>query len=247
MSPSPVQSLTRPQKLYVICAAVFLTALVIAEATAGKLFTALHLPGTITLFGTPFDRVVMTAGVIAFPITFIVTDLVNEYFGKPGIRFLTWLGVAMVCFEFVLLKIALAVPTDPASAVPGEAFDAVFGTTTWVIVGSLVAYLVGQFADLTLFHWLRGLTNGRHLWLRATGSTLGSQFLDTFLVLFVAFYVPGMMTIQTVLAVTLFNYAYKVLIAIGITPLIYAAHWGMDRYLGDDVADRLIREAEGAG
>ncbi|MEM8602088.1 MAG: VUT family protein, partial [Bacteroidota bacterium] len=72
----------------------------------------------------------------------------------------------------------------------------------------------------------------------------GSQFLDTFLVLFVAFYVPGMMTIQTVLAVTLFNYAYKVGIAIGITPVIYAAHWAMDRYLGDDAAAQLLREAE---
>jgi uncharacterized integral membrane protein (TIGR00697 family) len=242
-----MHALTRPQKLYVVCAAVFLTALVIAEATAGKLFTAFRLPFTVEILGTPFDSVVMTAGVLAFPVTFIVTDLVNEYFGKPGIRFLTLLGVAMVVFEFALLQLAMAVPTASFSAVPGEAFDAVFGTTTWVIVGSLVAYLVGQFADITLFHWLRGLTDGRHLWLRATGSTLGSQFLDTFLVLFVAFYLPGAMTIQTVLAVTLFNYAYKVLIAIGITPLIYAAHWGMDRYLGHARAEALIHEAEAIG
>ena len=244
MTLRPAYALSRPQKLYVICAAVFITALVVAEATAGKLFTAFTLPFSITIFGQTFDTVVMTAGVIAFPITFIVTDLLNEYYGKPGIRFVTFLGLAMVIFEFLLLQATMAVPTAPISAVPGEAFDAVFGATSWIIAGSLIAYLVGQLADITLFHWLRRLTDGRHLWLRATGSTLGSQFLDTFIVLFVAFYVPGQMSLQAVLAVTLFNYAYKFIIAIVITPLIYLAHWAMDAYLGEETAERLIHQAE---
>ena len=234
--------LTRAQKVYVVCASVFLTALVIAEATAGKFFTAFDLPGTITILGVEFESVVMTAGVIAFPVTFIVTDVMNEYFGKAGIRFVTYIGLAMVVFAFGLLQIALAVPTAPISPVPDEAFAAVFGTTTRVIIGSLIAYLVGQLVDIALFHRLRRWTQGRHLWLRATGSTLGSQFIDTFVVLTVAFF--GQLAWGEIVAITLFNYGYKVGIAIGITPLIYLAHILIDRYLGHDRAEALLERAE---
>ena len=107
--------LSRPQKLFVLCAAIFITALVIAEATASKFFTAMYLPFGIDILGESFDRVIMTAGVIAFPITFIVTDLMNEYFGKRGIRFVTFIGMLMIIFEFGLLQIAMAVPVDPIS------------------------------------------------------------------------------------------------------------------------------------
>ena len=237
--------LTRPQKLYVVCAAIFLTALVIAEATASKFFTAFDLPFTITIFGVEFDEVIMTAGVPAFPITFIITDLLNEYFGKPGIRFVTLVGMAMIVFEFGLLQLAMAVPTADISPVPEEAFNTVFGATGRVIFGSLVAYGLGQFVDIFLFHWLRGLTKGKHLWLRATGSTFGSQFIDTFVVLTVAF--AGQLAFQEILAITLFNYIYKFIIAVVITPVIYGAHWAMDRYLGHETAEALIQQAEVAG
>jgi len=233
--------LSRPQKLFVLCAAIFITALVIAEATASKFFTAAQLPFGIEILGESFDRVIMTAGVIAFPITFIVTDLMNEYFGKRGIRFVTFIGMLMIIFEFVLLQIAMAVPVDPISPVSQQAFTAVFGASGRIILGSLIAYVIGQLVDITLFHWLRKLTDGKHLWLRATGSTLGSQFLDTFIVLIVAF--AGVLSIQAIIAITLFNYSYKFIIAVVITPVIYAAHWAMDRYLGHDAASRLIRES----
>lgn len=236
--------LSRPQKLYVVCAAVFLTALVVAEATASKFFTAFTLPAPITILGVEFDAVIMTAGVIAFPVTFIVTDLMNEYFGKAGIRFVSLVGMVMIAFEFALLQAAMAVPTAAISPVPAEAFDTVFGASGRIILGSLVAYLVGQLADITLFHWLRRLTDGRHLWLRATGSTFGSQFLDTAIVLTVAF--AGQLALAEIVAITLFNYSYKLVIATAITPLIYAAHWAMDRYLGDDLAEAMIEQAEAA-
>lgn len=235
-------SLSRPQKLFVVCTAIFVTALVVAEATASKLFTVIELPFSISIFGEQFNSVVMTAGVIAFPITFIITDLLNEYYGKPGIRFVTYIGMAMIIFEFGLLQAAMNVPTSPISPVPSEAFNTVFGASGRIIIGSLIAYVIGQLADISLFHWLRGLTKGKHLWLRATGSTFGSQFLDTFIVLFVAFYGP--MTIQTIIAVALFNYAYKFIVAIVITPVIYGAHHLIDRYLGDDVAQEMIHDAE---
>ncbi len=234
--------LNRPQKLFVMCSAVFITALVIAEATAGKFFTAFHLPFPLVIFGETFQRVTMTAGVLAFPITFIVTDVMNEYFGKKGIRYVTMIGVAMIIFEFILLRLAIGVPVDPVSPVSQGAFEEVFQSANRVILGSITAYLLGQLADITLFHWLRQLTHGRHLWLRATGSTLGSQFIDTFIVLTIAFL--GQISFQTILAITVFNYAYKFILAILITPIIYGAHWMMDRYLGSETAEALIRQAE---
>lgn len=237
----PFHVLTRPQKVYVVCAAVFVTALVIAEATAGKFFQAFRLPFTFSLFGFETDVVVMTAGVLAFPVTFVVTDVMNEYFGKRGIRFVTFLGMAMVGFEFVLLQLALAVEATPDSPVPGEAFGLVFGTTGRVIVGSLTAYLIGQLVDISLFHWLRRRTAGRHLWLRATGSTFGSQLFDTFIVLVVAF--AGQIPLGQIVAITLFNYGYKLLIAVAVTPLIYIGHWLIDRYLGDETAEALLAQA----
>ena len=236
--------LTRAQKVYVVCAAVFLTALVIAEATAGKFFTAFDLPAAVTILGVRFESVVMTAGVIAFPVTFVVTDVMNEYFGRAGIRFVTYVGLACVVFAFGLLQVALAVPTAESSPVPEAAFAAVFGATTRVIVGSLVAYLVGQLVDIALFHRLRQWTGGRHLWLRATGSTLGSQLLDTFVVLAVAF--AGQLALGEIVAITLFNYGYKVAIAVAITPLVYLAHALIDRYLGPERARALEERAEAA-
>ncbi|MDA0874763.1 MAG: queuosine precursor transporter [Bacteroidetes bacterium] len=238
----PAHQLTRPQKLFVVLTAIFLTALVVAEATASKFFTAFSLPFTIRILGVEFNEVVMTAGVIAFPITFIITDLLNEYFGKPGIRFVTWIGMCMIIFEFGLLQVAMGVPTASISPVPDEAFNTVFGASGRIIIGSLTAYGIGQLADISLFHWLRGLTKGRHLWLRATGSTFGSQFIDTFIVLTVAFF--GQLSLGEIVAITLFNYSYKFVIAIVITPVIYGAHYVMDRYLGDEEAHALIQAAE---
>ncbi|MCB0717379.1 MAG: queuosine precursor transporter [Bacteroidetes bacterium] len=235
--------LDRPQKLFVICSAIFITALVVAEATASKFFVAFDLPRAITILGYEFPSVIMTAGVIAFPITFIVTDVMNEYYGPRGIAFVTIVGMAMIVFEFVIIRVAMATPTADISPVPAAAFDTVFGASGRVIFGSLVAYLVGQFADITLFHWLRRLTDGKHLWLRATGSTFGSQFLDTFVVLSVAFF--GKLAFAEIVAITLFNYVYKFVIAILITPLIYAAHRAMDVYLGHNLATSMIAEAQG--
>ncbi len=232
--------LTRPQQVFVVCAAVFVTALVIAEATAGKFFEAFRLPFTLRLFGAEFDTVVMTAGVLAFPVTFVVTDVMNEYFGPRGVRFVTFVGMAMVVFEFGLLQLALAVPATPDSPVSGAAFAAVFGTTGRVIVGSLTAYLIGQLVDISLFHRLRRLTGGRHLWLRATGSTFGSQFFDTFIVLTVAF--AGQIGFAQIVAITLFNYGYKLVIAVAVTPLIYLGHRLIDSFLGPE-AEALVAHA----
>ena len=234
--------LGRPERLLLVLVAVFLTALVVAEATAAKLFYLADLPFTYRMLGWSTTKAVLTVGVISFPITFVVTDLINEYFGKGTTRFITYVGAAMIAFEFVLLQIGMAVPVADGSPVSDAAFDEVFGASGRIILASLVAFVVGQFADLTLFHWLRRRTEGRHLWLRATGSTFGSQFLDTFLVLTIAFLGP--LSFGQIVAITLFNYAYKFAIAVGLTPVIYLAHGVIDRYLGTSLSEALTDTAE---
>lgn len=226
-------SLSRSQKVFVGLTAVFVTALVLAEATASKFFTAYKLSETIHILGEPFNEVVMTTGVIGFPITFIVTDLINEYYGKSAIRFVTLLGMGMIILEFLLLQIGMMLPVSAISPVSASAFNSVFGATSKVIFGSLTAYLIGQLIDIGLFHWLKNKTKGKYLWIRATGSTFGSQFFDTLIVLSIAFL--GQFSMQTILAITLFNYFYKVLIAIAITPIIYGLHHLLDQYLAPEI------------
>lgn len=236
----PAFRLDRPLKLLLLSAAIFLTALVVGEATGSKFFTLLKLPFAITIFGVRFTEVIMTAGVIAFPVTFIFTDLLNDLYGKRVIRFVTLVGMAMIIFQFIILQISIKAPTASISPVSAAAFNQVFGAAGRIIFGSLTAYLLGQLVDISLFHWLRDLTHGRYLWLRATGSTFGSQFIDTFVVLGIAF--SGQLKIQEIIAITLFNYLYKFVIAILITPLIYLAHWLMELYLGKETVHAMQLE-----
>ena len=168
----------KPIKLYTILSSIFLSALILAEITGGKL---LQVGVNNSLVFT------MTMGVIPFPVTFIVTDIINEYFGRRGIRFITFVGMSMVLFVLILLQIDMAIPAAAISPVPDEAFNAVFGISARIIVGSLVAYMIGQLVDIYVFHFVRKRTGGKLLWLRATGSTIVSQLFDSFVVLFIAF------------------------------------------------------------
>jgi len=219
-------------KLYTILSSVFLSALILAEITGGKL---LQIRMSDSLAFT------MTMGVIPFPVTFIVTDIINEYFGRRGIRFITFVGMSMVLFVLLLLQIDMAIPAAAISPVTDDAFNAVFGVSTRIIVGSLTAYLIGQLVDISVFHFVRKRTGGKLLWLRATGSTVVSQLIDSFVVLFIAF--SGTLALGDIVAVGVTNYLYKFCIAVAITPLLYVVHSLVDRYLGKDLAARMVASA----
>lgn len=219
-------------KLFTILAGVFLTALLLAETTGGKLIQV----------GFADDLIfTLTMGVIPFPVTFIVTDIINEYYGRRGIRFITILGMLMVLFALILLQIEMAIPAAAISPVSNEAFNTVFGVSTRIIVGSLTAYLIGQFVDIYVFHYLRRRTGARLLWLRATGSTVVSQFIDSFVVLFIAFLGP--LSAMQIVGIGMTNYIYKFIVAVGITPILYLVHAGVDRYLGHELAASMAAEA----
>lgn len=231
---------TRRQFVYFILGGFFLTNALLGEMTGGKLFA---LPGfDLGLLQVP--GVVLSIGVIPWPVVFITTDLINEYFGRIGVKRLTYLAVGMISYSFVILLLANQVPAWERSPVSDEAFGRVFGQSMWIIVGSLVAFLIAQLLDVLVFQALKRRTGGRLLWLRATGSTVVSQLIDTLVILFIAFRIPTLlhlpgytMTGEDFLRVATGNYGYKLLIAIGITPLIYWAHALIDAYLAGDVEE----------
>ncbi len=208
------------QKLYTILCSVFLTALILAEITGSKL---IQHPITENWIFT------MTMGVIPFPITFLITDIINEYYGKPGIRFITIVGMMMISLMYVILLIDMSIPAAAISPVNDSQFNAVFGQSNRIILGSVIAYLVGQFIDIQIFHFLKKRTGNRLLWLRATGSTFVSQFIDSFVVLFIAF--SGKIPFDGIVNIGITNYIYKFFIAILLTPAIYGVHYGIDKYL----------------
>jgi queuosine precursor transporter len=202
-------------------------------------------------------KFVATAGIFAFPLTFILTDIINEYFGKRIVRIFTWLAIAVnVILQPVIYGATLA-PTisftqGVSSEVAHQAYKIAFGQTYAIVAASLVAFAISQFVDVWTFTWLRRKTGGKMLWLRSQGSTLVSQLIDTFVVIFVAFVViprllgsPGMSWSKAgVISVT--NYVYKFLIAVGITPLLYFVHGSVEWWLGHSEAEALAHEAHPA-
>jgi uncharacterized integral membrane protein (TIGR00697 family) len=220
--------LSARQRLYVYLCAVFLTALLIGDTIGSKLFTVAIPFGFTTLHAT------LSVGAIWFPITFLLTDVINEFYGSAGARFVTFVGFFMAIFAFAVIFIARLIPAAPFSPVGQAAFDNVLGNANRIFVASLVAYLFGQLVDIAIFQSAKRLTQSRHIWLRSTGSTLISQLIDTLIVTYIAFW-GKISTTQLHQAATT-SYVVKVLLAIGLTPVIYALHGLIHRRMHIDEA-----------
>ena len=249
----------RATRLFAGLAAFFCANAVLAEFIGVKIFAledSLGLrPWEWNLFGQT-GALNFTAGTVLWPIVFIMTDTVNEYFGKRGVRLISWLAAGLIVygFAFAFIAIHLAPASWWVTVAEGQgvpdyqaAFAAVFGQGMWIIVGSLVAFLFGQLIDVHVFHRIRRRTGERHAWLRATGSTAVSQLVDSFVVLYIAFVIgPQHWPTSLFLAVGTLNYAYKMLAAIALIPLLYLARAGIHRYLGRERADELRAQAAAA-
>ncbi len=217
----------KPVILYTILLSLFLTFLLMAELTGSKLFT---------VFGFT-----MTMGVIPFPITFIITDLLNEYFGRKVVRATTLIGMVMIGLAYVLIVIDIQIPASSSSPIDDHSFHTVFANSGLVIIGSIIAYLIGQFIDIQVFHFLRKKTQGKHIWLRATGSTILSQLIDSYVVIFIVLW--NTHSASSMAAISNTNFFYKMAIAILITPLLYAIHIYIDNYLGADLKKEMMQTA----
>lgn len=251
---------TKESRLFLILGAFLVANAILAEFIGVKIFTVEGSLGiekfNINMFGVPDLSFNMSAGVITWPLIFIMTDIINEYFGLKQVRFLSILAAILISYAFLVVGFAIdLIPSDfwISQKIDGEtvnmnlAFKGVFGQGMWIIVGSIIAFLVGQIVDVFLFQRIKRSTGERFLWLRATGSTLVSQFIDSFVVIFIAFYINPQYnwSWQMVAAIGLVNYTYKFVVAVLMTPLLYIVHGIIDRYLGKDLSHKLIVEASG--
>jgi uncharacterized integral membrane protein (TIGR00697 family) len=182
-----------------------------------------------------------------------MTDIVNEYFGKRGVRFISWTAVALILYGFVFAYAAIHLaPADwwiGANANQGvpdlqAAFAAIFGQGLWTIWGSVIAFGLSQLIDVSVFSRIRRFTGSRMVWLRATGSTAVSQLIDSFVVLYIAFVLgPQQWSYDLFFAVATLNYGYKMLAAVLMIPALYAVRKLIHWYIGHEHAEQLHRNA----
>ena len=251
-------------KLFIFLAGFFITNAFIAEVIGVKIFSLEDTMGikpfAIPLFGNSFSFN-LTAGVLLWPVVFIMTDIINEYYGERGVKFLSYLTVCLLAYAFFMYYFAIHLV--PASwwngskveqGVPNmqAAYAQIFGQGIAIIVGSLVAFLIGQIVDVVIFHKIKQWSGEKYIWLRATGSTIVSQFIDSFVVLMIAFYwYPKYISeangkawpFALVMSICIGNYIYKFIIAVVLTPVIYIVHYFIEIYLGKETATAMKNAA----
>jgi uncharacterized integral membrane protein (TIGR00697 family) len=236
----------RRTTLFLVLAGFFLGNALLAEIVGGKLF---QVPTGIVLdSGEPF-QFTLSCGVILWPVVFIMTDIINEYFGRSGVKKLSILAAVIIAYAFIALWLTGLVKAASFSPVDNDSFRIVFSQSQWIIVGSILAFLLAQLIDVSVFWIIRSRTGHRLLWLRATGSTLVSQLIDTFVVGFVGLYLPWRLgfsnaespfTFDIYLNTSSSGYLFKLIVAISVTPVLYIAHAMIDNYLGRHEAHALI-------
>ena len=246
----------KPTRLFIFFTAFFVANALIAECIGGKLFSLEKLfnlpPANVTLFGQSGLSFTLTCGVLLWPLEFIMTDIINEYYGPKAVKRISYTAVALISYAFLMFYLAIHVPaadfwitSNVAGGVPNmqDAFTGVFGQGMRIIVGSLVAFLVSQLIDVTIFHRIKRATGEKHVWLRATGSTLVSQLVDSYVVLFIAFL--GIFSWQQILAIGMMNYAYKFTMAIVLTPVIYFVERRIEKFFGAELTHEMKQAAMG--
>ena len=247
-------------RLFVILSGFFIANALIAEVIGVKIFSLEDTVGVpranINLFGSPFSFH-LTAGVLLWPVVFIMTDIINEYYGPRGVKFLSFLAIGLISYSFLIFNGAIALHPSEYFSIgnniekPNDAFKGIFGQGTWIIIGSIAAFLIGQVLDVLVFHRIKKLTGEKYIWLRSTGSTIVSQLVDSFVVIFIAFYIGKRIqtgqgepwSLHQVLVTGTGNYIYKFIVAIILTPVIYWVHAAIEKYLGSSLASEMKNAA----
>ncbi len=245
--------------LFIILCSIFLTNAIVAELIGIKIFSAESVlglsPANIQLLDGFVLDFNLTAGVIVWPVVFITTDIINEYYGKDGVKRISYLTAIFIAYIFLVIFLVTVLPPAnfwlEVNSVDDQgnvfnmdfAFRKIFTQGMGIIIGSLTAFILSQLLDVYIFHKLRKLTGSKNLWLRATGSTLVSQLLDSFVVLIIAFYIFGNWSMAQVTSVAIINYIYKFGVAVLLTPILYIAHFIIDGYLGKNTANIMMAEA----
>lgn len=203
----------------ILLAGSFCGILVAANAAGGKLIQVGPLAASATVF--------------AYALTFLITDATAELYGKKIARLLVWTGFGAVLLAVAFFRIAMIAP--PASFYENqEAFEAVFSTTSRLLAGGFIGYLVSQFLDVQLYHALGRLTKGKHMWLRNNGSTVVSQFVDTTLFITIAF----VGVVESLWSLILGQYLIKIIIALLDTPILYLIVTLLRKRMGESIWEK---------
>jgi uncharacterized integral membrane protein (TIGR00697 family) len=247
----------KPTRLFLILGGFFIANAVVAEIIGVKIFSledTLGIPrADFNLLSEKHLSFSLSVGVLPWPLVFVMTDIINEYYGVKGVRFLTLLTTVLIAFAFVVFFFAIRMSPDTrywvgsysAEGVPDmqAAFRAIFGQGMNIIVGSLTAFLLGQLVDSLVFRRIKKFTGEKAIWARATMSTVVSQLIDSVVVTYVAFTLFRGVPVGQTMAWALTAYAYKFTIAILMTPLIYLIHWLVERFLGRETAVEMKQAA----
>lgn len=247
-------------KLFVYLAGFFIMNAIVAEFIGVKIFsfeTTLGIkPLQFHLLSQTLD-LNLTAGVLIWPVVFIMTDIINEYYGPRGVRMLSYLTAALIAVAFLIVYLAMQL--SPATffinskqgsgiADMNNAFKQIFGQGIKIISGSIIAFIIGQIVDAAVFQKIKNRTGENKIWLRATASTVVSQLIDSYVVLFIAFYIGSRVnanegdfiwSFSLVMAVGTVNFLYKILCAILLIPLLYFVHTLIEKYLGKALATEM--------
>jgi uncharacterized integral membrane protein (TIGR00697 family) len=222
---------TKKQWLFVFLAGLFITNAVTAELISNKL---IEIPLSINLFGNKLGPFVTIVGILPWPVVFLLTDLLNEFYGYKAVRRLSWITAILISYCFIVVGLSMKIPAleiEGSNLSDDASFNKVFGQAQMVIVGSICAFLVSQILDASLFKWIKSKTGERFIWLRSTGSTLISQLIDSYIVLYIGFVLPGTLSFADFMNIAPTNYVLKIVIAILLTPLIYLGHYLIKRFV----------------
>ena len=224
-------TLNKSQWLFVFLAGLFITNAVTAELISNKL---IEIPLNINLFGTELGPFVTIVGILPWPIVFLLTDLLNEFYGYKAVKRLSWITAILIAYCFIIVGLAIHIPAveiEGSTLSDDYSFNKVFGQAQMVIIGSICAFLVSQLLDALLFKWIKSRTGSRYIWLRSTGSTVVSQLIDSYIVLYIGFVLPGSLSFSDFMTIAPTNYILKLIIAILLTPLIYLGHYLIKKYV----------------
>lgn len=247
----------RPTRLFIILGGFFVANAIVAEIIGVKIFSLEDTLGIqkadFSLLNAEHLSFSLSVGVLPWPVIFVMTDIINEYYGVKGVRFLSILTAGLIAFAFVVFYFAIHASPDTSywltsyssSGVPDmqAAFTSIFGQGMNIIVGSLTAFLIGQIADAFIFRKIKFVTGEKRIWMRATLSTLVSQLIDSFVVTYIAFYIFRGVSLGQCTAWAITAYTYKFVIAVLFTPLVYLIHWFAEKYLGKELAHQMKQSA----
>jgi len=204
------------QRIYLLLGGLFITSLVVSNLIFQKFFY--WYPVNVEIFGSKLFEI--SVGILPYPITFLITDLISEIYGKKRANDIVIVGVFASLFSLLIIYVASIVPATSWSPVNDSLFNTAFGNSTIAVFASMITYLFAQFVDIHIYHFWKRLTKGKHLWLRNNFSTWFSQFIDTFTILSLLCSF-GIIDWANFKGLLISGFLFKVFVALLDTPLLY--------------------------